>query len=109
MNIYEHEKNIKNWLAKVGISPKFLADTSIDTIFLLAQHEATRCLADYFRYLEPDEVQTCIKYLKKLSSKKSREKMHVKAAHAVLNLSSKVNRRVYVFRKKFIKKHQSHK
>lgn len=109
MNNYEHERNINNWLAKVGISSKFLADTNIDTIFLLAQHEATRCLSDYFRYLEPDEVQTCLKYLKKLRSKKSREKMHVKAAHAVLNLSTKVNRRVYVFRKNFIKQHQTHK
>lgn len=104
MNNYEHEKRIRNWIAKEGISSKFLSDTDIETDFLFAQKEANKCLNSYLRHMEPDEVQTFIKFLRKLNSKKSRENLHIKAAHKVLNLATKITRRAYRARKKFLRK-----
>lgn len=100
-NYYEHEKRLRIWLRKEGINPKYLSDSDIQTEFLIAQMEATKCLTKYFFHLEADEKQTFIKYLKKFKSKKTREKMHIKAAHTVMNLASKVRRRISRSAKKF--------
>jgi hypothetical protein len=106
MNNYEHEKRIRNWIAKEGISPKFLSDTDIETDFLIAQRGANKCLKCYLRHMEPDEIQTFIKFLRKLNSKKSRENLHIKAANKVMNLATKITRRAYRARKKFLRENK---
>jgi hypothetical protein len=91
------------WLKSVHITPKYLADTTIETEFLFAQREAETLLKEFSSYLDVRQSYVLCNYLKRLKNAKLRNKMSISAAHQVLNIASKVNRKLFVAHKQLIK------
>jgi hypothetical protein len=91
------------WLKSVHITPKYLADTTIETEFLFAQREAETLLKEFSGYLDVRQSYVLCNYLKRLKNAKLRNKMSISAAHQVLNIASKVNRKLFVAHKQLIK------
>ena len=91
------------WLKSVHITPKYLADTDIETEFLIAQREAETLLRNFATYLTASQSYQLCHYLKCLSNRKKREVMPISSAYRVLNIASRINRKLFVTHKKFNK------
>ena len=83
------------WLKSVHITPKYLADTDIETEFLIAQREAETILKSFATYLTASQSYQLCHYLKCLSKRKKREVMPINSAYRVLNIASSVNRKLF--------------
>ena len=83
------------WLKSVHITPKYLADTDIETEFLMAQREAETLLKNFATYLTASQSYQLCHYLKCLSKRKKREVMPINSAYRVLNIASSVNRKLF--------------
>lgn len=84
------------WLASVHITPKFLSNTDIETEFLFAQREAETLLREFSDNLDVRQSYVLCNYLKRLKIAKQRSKMSIGAAHQVLNIATKINRKLFV-------------
>jgi hypothetical protein len=83
------------WLAQVHITPSFLSDTDIPTEFLIAQKEAEALLRNFAHHLTNAQSYQLVQFLKRLRVRKKREVMSIDTAYAVLNIASKVNRKLF--------------
>jgi hypothetical protein len=88
------------WLKSVHITPKYLADTDIETEFLMAQREAETILKSFATYLTASQSYQLCHYLKCLSKRKKREVMPINSAYRVLNIASSVNRKLFATHKR---------
>ena len=88
------------WLKSVRITPKYLADTDIETEFLMAQREAETLLKNFAIYLTACQSYQLCHYLKCLSKRKKREVMPINSAYRVLNIASSVNRKLFATHKR---------
>ncbi len=91
------------WLKSVHITPKFLANTEIETEFLFAQRDAETLLREFSSYLDVRESYVLCNYLKRLKNAKLCDKLPINAANQVLNIASKVNRKLFVAHKQLEK------
>jgi len=91
------------WLKSVRITPKYLADTDIETEFLMAQREAETLLRNFAIYLTASQSYQLCHYLKCLSKRKKREVMPINSAYRVLNIASSVNRKLFTLHKRLEK------
>jgi hypothetical protein len=94
------------WLKSVHITPKYLADTTIKTEFLIAQREAETLLRGFADYLDARQSYVLCNFLKRLKNAKLRDKMSINSAHQVLNIATKVNRKLFVAHKKLEKRNK---
>ena len=88
------------WLKSVRITPKYLADTDIETEFLMAQREAETLLRNFAIYLTASQSYQLCHYLKCLSKRKKREVMPINSAYRVLNIASSINRKLFATHKR---------
>ena len=88
------------WLKSVHITPKYLADTDIETEFLMAQREAETLLRNFAIYLTASQSYQLCHYLKCLRNRKKREVMPINSAYRVLNIASSVNRKLFATHKR---------
>jgi len=93
----------ERWLKSVHITPKYLSNADIDTEFLMAQKEAETLLKNFASYLTASQSYQLCSFLKRLRIRKQRETMPISAAHAVLNIASKVNRQLFAEHRKLKK------
>ncbi len=100
------EQATERWLNSVRITPKYLSDTSIPTEFLIAQREAEALLRNFTSYLTNKQSYQLVEFLKRLCVKKKRDVMPLSTAYAVLNIASKVNRKLFADYKKLQKLEQ---
>ena len=91
------------WLKSVHITPKYLADTDIETEFLMAQREAETLLKNFAIYLTACQSYQLCHYLKCLRNRKKREVMPINSAYRVLNIASSVNRKLFATHKRLKK------
>ena len=91
------------WLKSVHITPKYLADTDIETEFLMAQREAETLLKSFATYLTASQSYQLCHYLKCLRNRKKREVMHINSAYRILNIASSVNRKLFATHKRLEK------
>jgi len=78
---------------------QYLADTDIETEFLMAQREAETLLKNFATYLTASQSYQLCHYLKCLRNRKKREVMPINSAYQVLNIASSVNRKLFATHK----------
>ncbi len=96
----------EKWIESVHITPRYLADTDIPTEFLIAQREAEALLRNFYDYLTSAQAYQLVDFLKRLRVRKKRDAMPMKVAYSVLNIVSKVNRKLFAENRKGKKRKQ---
>jgi type IV pilus biogenesis protein CpaD/CtpE len=83
----------QKWVSEQGLNPDSFASTDVSQ--LRAQQQAQIILTQHSDLITRSQRDTLECFVKKMSNKKSRSRLHPRAANVVMNISSKINRQLF--------------
>jgi len=87
------EEQVETWLAKQGLSKKTFDATPI--YLLKAQLQAHQLLTKNSNLLTIEQTNTIKNFQRLMAQKRTRERLKPSIANSILNISSKINRKLF--------------
>jgi hypothetical protein len=89
------------WVSEQGLDPESFQCT--DVRLLRAQQQAQIILAQHSELITRSQRDTLECFVKKMSNRKARIRLHPRSAMVVMNISSKINRKLFNQHRQLIK------
>jgi len=82
-----------NWIQAQGLSTSTFSTTPLR--LLQAQHQAQQLITHHGNVLSPSQRQTLDQFIRQMSHPKTQRRLKASLANPILNIASKINRRLF--------------